>query len=200
MNQQKKSLLEQDSTVMARANHVSELLKSIPGANWGREGLAETPLRVAAMYNELFSGYGEDAEQILRDAIFDDVNCKDMVLVKNITFSSMCEHHMMPFFGTVSIAYIPQDGRVVGLSKLARIVDTFGKRLQVQERMGKEIADAIENVMNPKGLAVIIKAEHTCMTARGINKPGSQTVTSCLRGAFFLDGKSREELYNALKL
>lgn len=199
MNSDKKERLEKNPKIMERVELVKGLINSIPKENGNRDGLVDTPLRVAAMYDELFSGYKEDAEQILRDAIFDDVNCKDMVLVKDITFTSMCEHHMMPFFGTVAIAYVPQDGRVVGLSKLARIVDTFAKRLQVQERMGSQIADAIEKVMNPRGLAVIIKAEHTCMTARGIKKPGSQTVTSCMRGSFFMDEKAREELVELLK-
>lgn len=199
MNVDKKEKLEKNAKIMDRAALVQSLLESIPKEDATRGGLVETPLRVAAMYEEIFSGYKEDAEQILRDAIFDDVNCKDLVLIKEITFSSMCEHHMMPFFGTVAIAYVPQDGRVVGLSKLARIVDTFAKRLQVQERMGTQIADTIEKVMNPRGLAVIIKAEHTCMTARGIKKPGSQTITSCMRGSFFLDEKAREELVELLK-
>jgi GTP cyclohydrolase I len=199
MNADKKAKLEQDEIICQRADLVKELISSIPGENPNRGGLVETPLRVAAMYNELFSGYNEDAEQILRDAIFDDVNCKDLVLVRDIEFTSMCEHHIMPFFGTVSIAYVPQDGRVVGLSKLARIVETFARRLQVQERMGTQIADTIEKVMNPRGIAVIIKAEHTCMTARGIKKPGSKTITSCLRGNFFLDEKAREELVELLK-
>lgn len=200
MNKEKKARLEQNPTICRRADMVTELLNSIPGENSDRSGLKETPLRVAAMYEELFAGYGQDAEQILNDAIFDDVNSKDLVLVKDIEFTSMCEHHMMPFFGTVAIAYVPQDGRVVGLSKLARIVEVYARRLQVQERLGTQIADVIEKVMNPRGVAVIIKAEHTCMTARGIKKPGSQTVTSCLRGSFFLDGKAREELYSVMKL
>jgi len=199
MNKEKKERLQKNPKMQERADAVTVLLGSIPKEDLNRTGLLETPLRVAAMYDELFRGYKEDAEQILRDAIFDDVNCKDMVLLKDISFASTCEHHVMPFFGTVAIAYVPQDGKVVGLSKLARIVDTFAKRLQVQERMGAQIADTIEKVMNPRGLAVIIKAEHTCMTARGISKPGSQTVTSCMRGSFFLDEKAREELVELLK-
>lgn len=199
MNIDKKAKLEKIPRINERAALVSQLLLSIKGEDPSRGGLVETPLRVAAMYDELFSGYKEDAHQILRDAIFDDINCKDLVLVKDITFSSMCEHHMMPFFGTVAIAYVPQDGRVVGLSKLARIVDTFAKRLQVQERMGTQLADTISEVMNPRGLAIIIKAEHTCMTARGIKKPGSQTITSCMRGSFLLDEKARGELVELLK-
>lgn len=198
MNDKKRERLLQDDLVRVRAGMVAGLIDTIEGEDGTRDGLADTPLRVAAMYNELFEGYAKDGEQILRDAIFADVNCKDLVLVKDIQFYSMCEHHMMPFFGTVTIAYVPQDGKVVGLSKLARLVEVYARRLQVQERLGAQIADDIEKVMNPRGLAVIIKAEHTCMTARGVQKPGTQTITSCLRGSFFLDEKAREELYNAM--
>lgn len=200
MNPNKKERLLKDTTIQTRANAVRTLLNTIPGEVAAREGLLETPLRVAAMYGELFAGYEMDGEQILRDAMFTDGGSKDLVLVKDITFSSMCEHHVMPFFGTIAIAYIPQDGKIVGLSKLARLVECFSKRLQVQERLGAQIADTLVEVMNPRAVAVIIKAEHTCMTVRGVQKPGTQTVTSCLRGSFFLDGKAREELYAAMKL
>lgn len=200
MNPDKKQRLLQDTTITQRAEAVSNLLDSISGECSAREGLQETPLRVAAMYDELFCGYKVDGRTLLRDAMFADERSKDLVLVKDITFASTCEHHIMPFFGTISIAYIPQDGKIVGLSKLARLVDCYAKRLQVQERLGAQIANDIEEVMNPRAVAVIIKAEHTCMTARGVQKPGTQTVTSCLRGSFFLDGKAREELYDALKI
>lgn len=199
MNDKKKDRLLANEKMVNRAQHVKALIGTIPHENADRSGLVDTPLRVAAMYDELFSGYKQDGEQILNDAIFDDAECKDMVLLKGIQFYSMCEHHMMPFFGTVSIAYVPQDGKIVGLSKLARLVEVYARRLQVQERMGKQIADTIEKVMNPRGVAVIIKAEHTCMTARGVQKPGTQTITSCLRGNFFLDEKAREELVELLK-
>lgn len=200
MNKDKRARLEKDPIICGRADNIYELLRSIPGECVDREGLRETPLRVAAMYNELFSGYQQDGRQILQDAMFSDSNCKDMVLVRDIQFFSTCEHHMMPFFGTISIAYVPQDGTIVGLSKLARLVEVYARRLQVQERLGQQIADDIEAVMNPRGVAVIIKAEHTCMTARGVQKPGTQTITSCLRGSFFLDGKAREELTSLMKL
>jgi GTP cyclohydrolase I len=199
MNPKKKERLLKDEKIQDRAHQVVSLIGSIRGENVTREGLADTPLRVAAMYEELFSGYKQDGVQILNDAMFADVNSKDMVLVKDMQFYSTCEHHMMPFFGTVAIAYIPQDGRIVGLSKLARLVEVYARRLQVQERMGQQIADDIEAVMNPRAVAVIIKAEHTCMTARGVQKPGTQTITSCLRGSFFLDEKAREELVEMLK-
>lgn len=199
MNQDKLSLLQQNKVMQDRAEKIHQLLTTIPGEDADREGLKETPWRVAKMYDELFWGYTVDAEQILRDAMFSDVHSEDLVIVKDIPFYSMCEHHMMPFFGTVSIAYVPQDGVIVGLSKLARLVDVFARRLQVQERMCQEILRTIKKVMNPFGIAVIIKAEHTCMTARGVLKPGTQTVTSALDGLFKLDDKARSELMNLLK-
>lgn len=200
MNKEKLARLKESDLMCGRSLAVDRLLNSIAGEDPTREGLIETPWRVAKMYDELFWGYSSDPKQTLKDAMFEDAASKDMVLVRDIQFTSMCEHHMMPFFGTISIAYIPQDGKIVGLSKLARIAEIFAKRLQVQERLGKQIADTIEEVMNPRGIAVIIKAEHTCMTARGVQKPGSQTITSCLRGSFFLDEKAREELVELMKL
>lgn len=200
MNKDKKAKLEQDPTIVDRTSLVEGLIRTIPGESMDRDGLKETPLRVAAMYSELFKGYTEDAKQILQDAMFVDAGKKNLVLVKDIPFYSMCEHHMMPFFGTVSIAYIPQDGRIVGLSKLARIVDTFARRLQVQERLGSQIAETIKDVMNPFGVAVIIKARHTCMEARGVNKVGAATVTSALDGVFHLDDKARNEMLQLLTL
>lgn len=199
MNQEKKKRLQQIPTINIRADYVDGLIESIEGG-YRREGLQDTPLRVAAMYDELFAGYKQDPNQILMDAMFDDVHSKDLVIVKDITVYSTCEHHMMPFFGTAMVAYIPQDGKIVGLSKLARVVDAYARRLQVQERLGMQIADTIEQVMNPKAVAVIIKAEHTCMTARGVQKPGTQTITSCMRGSFLTDGKARSELITLLSL
>lgn len=198
MNQNKKEQLVQNKTIIDRSRAVTTLLASIPSEDIDRDGLEDTPLRVAAMYNELFQGYLQNPAQTLRDAMFIDAGKKNLVIVKDITFASMCEHHIMPFFGTVSIAYIPQDGKIVGLSKLARIVDIFAKRLQVQERLGQQILDCIKDVMNPFGIAVIIKAEHTCMTVRGVQKPGTQTITSALDGVFFLDEKARSELMSLL--
>lgn len=199
MNPKKKERLLNNSKLVHRAEVVKTLIETIPKENAEREGLQDTPLRVAAMYDELFAGYNKNGKEVLQDAMFTDVNSKDLVMVKDIQFYSTCEHHMMPFFGTVTIAYVPQDGKIVGLSKLARLVEVYARRLQVQERLGQQIANDIEEVMNPRGVAVIIKAEHTCMTARGVQKPGTQTVTSCLRGSFFLDEKAREELVELLK-
>lgn len=200
MNKDKLAKLQKDEVIVGRADAVHDLISSIPGEDPSRSGLVQTPWRVAKMYDEIFWGYKVDAGAILEDAMFDDIPSDDLVIVKDIQFYSMCEHHMMPFFGKVHIAYIPKAGKVVGISKLARIVDVFASRLQVQERLGHQIADVIQEVMDPLGIAVIISGEHTCMTMRGIQKPGTQTITSCLKGVFKLDGKAREELYNALRL
>lgn len=200
MNKEKLAKLQEDEKMVGRAQAVHNLIASIPGENSYRAGLVQTPWRVAKMYDEIFWGYEADARAVLEDAMFDDIPSDDLVLVKDIQFYSMCEHHMMPFFGKVHIAYIPKEGKVVGISKLARIVEIFARRLQVQERLGHQIADTIQEVMDPLGVAVIISGEHTCMTMRGIQKPGTQTVTSCLKGVFKLDGKAREELYSALKV
>jgi len=200
MNSKKKRRLMEDEVVGGRANLVYEILKTIPKEDRDRAGLGDTPLRVGSMYDELFSGYLQDPKEILEDAMFVDEGKKNVVLVKDIPFYSTCEHHMMPFFGTVTIAYIPQDGRIVGLSKLARLVDVFARRLQVQERIGQQIMDTLKEVMNPFGAAVIIKARHTCMEARGVNKVGAYTVTSTLDGVFFLDDKARDELFQLMQI
>ena len=151
---------------------VTMILEAI-GENPEREGLRETPQRVARMYAELTSGYNDSAKTHL-SKVFTAENAEG-VLEKDITFHSLCEHHMLPFFGKVHIAYIP-NGKVVGLSKLARVVETFARRLQIQEQMTNQIADAIDDELSPKGVFVIIEAEHTCMTMRGIKKIGSKTV------------------------
>ena len=146
-----------------------------------REGLVDTPRRVAGMYEEILSGMDNDAAGHLSRQF--NVEGSDIVIEKDITFYSMCEHHLMPFFGKVHIAYIPE-GKVVGLSKLARTVEVFARRLQLQEQLTRQIADAIEENLSPKGVMVVIEAEHTCMTMRGVKKPGSQTVTTVTRGEF----------------
>jgi GTP cyclohydrolase I len=148
-----------------------------------REGLLDTPRRVTKAYGELFGGYAEDAEDIL-DRVFEEVEgYSDMVLVKDIPFSSHCEHHMVPFVGKAHIGYYPAKG-VVGLSKLARVVDVFARRLQTQETMTAQIADAIEASLNPRGIAVLVEAEHMCMSMRGVQKHGSSTLTMQYRGVF----------------
>jgi GTP cyclohydrolase I len=153
------------------------------GENPGREGLLDTPARVVKAYGELFSGYEQDAEDILA-RVFEEVEgYDDMVLVKDIAFSSHCEHHMVPFVGKAHIAYYPNKG-VVGLSKLARVVDVFARRLQTQETMTAQIADAIEHTLKPRGLAVLVEAEHMCMSMRGVQKHGASTITSRFSGLF----------------
>ena len=157
---------------------VREILLAI-GENPEREGLKETPARVARMYEEITEGYSKDASEPL-SKVFDEAG-SSLVLERDIAFSSTCEHHLMPFFGKVHIAYIA-GGKVVGLSKLARTVDVFAKRLQLQERLGTQIADSVFKELGAKGVMVIVEAEHTCMTARGVKKIGTKTVTSAVRG------------------
>ena len=175
---------------------VTMILEAI-GENPEREGLRETPQRVARMYAELTSGYNDSAKTHL-SKVFTAENA-EVVLEKDITFHSLCEHHMLPFFGKVHIAYIP-NGKVVGLSKLARVVETFARRLQIQEQMTNQIADAINDVLSPKGVFVIVEAEHTCMTMRGIKKIGSKTVTVASRGEFKDNLQMQKNIQELIKL
>lgn len=161
---------------------VKTLLKTIPGEEAEREGLMETPDRVARMYNEVFGGYSMNPAEILSKK-FKDENHKEMVVVKDIDFYSHCEHHMVPFFGKVHVAYIP-NGTVVGLSKIARLVECYARRLQIQERMTSQIANMLMSELQPLGVMVVIQAEHLCMAMRGVKKPGSNTITSAVRGVF----------------
>ena len=169
------------------------------GDNPEREGLIETPKRVVNAYEEFFAGYDDDPEEILRKTFEEVEGYDEMVLVKNIRLESHCEHHIVPILGKAHIAYIPNN-RVVGISKLARIVDAFGKRLQTQETMTAQIANTIEKVLEPKGVAVVIDAAHQCMTTRGIHKPESSTVTSCMRGVFKENPRTRNEFLTFIKL
>lgn len=159
---------------------VKLLLEGI-GEDVNREGLVETPDRIARMYKEIFGGYEMDAGEILSKRF--KVDSSEMVLEKDIVFYSTCEHHLMPFYGKAHIAYIP-NGEVVGISKLARTVEVFAKRPQIQEQLTSQIADAIMDNLNPKGVMVVIEAEHMCMTMRGVKKPGSKTLTIATRGEF----------------
>lgn len=190
-------ILEQEQK-QKRIDAVMQLLETIPHEQVTREGLLDTPKRVAKMYNEIFSGYEIDPVSVL-GTTFEQENHQEMVLLRDIPFYSHCEHHMVPFFGTVHIAYIP-NGDIVGISKLARLVEVFARRLQVQERLTSQIADTIEQVLNPLGVAVVITAEHLCMTMRGVQKPGSKTTTSAMRGVFRDNtNNAREELLLLLK-
>ena len=161
-----------------------------------REGLLKTPSRVAKAWEFLTEGYHEDPEAILNKALFTSSN-DEMVVVRDIEFYSTCEHHMLPIIGRAHVAYIP-DGKVVGLSKIPRIVNVFARRLQIQEQMTEQIADAISNAINPKGVAVVLHARHMCMEMRGVQKINSTTVSSALRGLFKSDQRTRSEFYNII--
>ena len=180
----------------ALAGTVTEMV-TLLGEDPGREGLLRTPARVAESLRFLTGGYEQSVEEVVNGAVFAEPY-NEMVLVKDIEVYSLCEHHMLPFFGKAHVAYVP-DGRVVGLSKLPRIVDVFARRLQVQERLTTQIAEAIESVLQPQGVAVVIEASHLCMMMRGIQKQNSRTVTSAMRGAFMTDERTRAELMELLR-
>ena len=170
---------------------VREILLAI-GEDPDREGLMETPDRVARMYEEIFAGLHKDPRDDVK--IFQEGNHEEIVLIKDIPLYSVCEHHLLPFTGIAHVAYIPKKGKVMGLSKIARIVDTIAKRPQLQERLTSEIADVIMETINPLGVAIVVEAEHLCMTMRGIKKPGSRTITSALRGTIKTDARTRSEV------
>ncbi len=176
---------------------VSLILEGI-GEDPGREGLKETPRRVAEMYREVFAGLFEDPEAVV-DAVF-DVAHDEMIMVRDIEMAVFCEHHLLPFTGKAHIAYIPgEDGRITGLSKLARLVDVLAKKPQVQERLTTQIADVLEAVLKPRGVFVVIEAEHLCMSLRGVKKEGSETVTSAVRGVFRSDPRTRAEAMSLIR-
>ncbi|MBQ3673468.1 MAG: GTP cyclohydrolase I FolE [Paludibacteraceae bacterium] len=177
------------------AQAVENVLQQI-GEDPKREGLLKTPKRVGEALQFLCKGYNEDAEAILRSALFEE-DYRQMVVVKDIDFYSLCEHHMLPFFGKVHVAYIP-NGRITGLSKIARVVDVYSRRLQVQERLTSQIKDCIQNTLNPLGVMVVIEAEHLCMQMRGVQKQHAMTVTSDFTGAFE-QAKTREEFMKLIK-
>jgi len=162
------------------------------GENPNRAGLLDTPARVARMYEELLSGHSIDPASAITCEFYEDTN--ELILVRDIPFSSLCEHHMVPFIGVAHVGYIPKNGRITGLSKLARVVELTARRLQVQERMTTQIANALMDQLDPFGAVVVIEAEHFCMSIRGIRKPGSKTVTSALRGIFQTDRAARAEV------
>jgi len=168
------------------------------GENPKREGLLETPRRVAEMYTELFAGLDMDPHEELQVGY--ELGHREMVVLKDIPFYSMCEHHLLPFFGVAHIGYIPDaSGRVVGISKLARVVEIFARRPQIQERMTTQIADAIMEGLKPQGVAVVCRAEHLCMIMRGVNKPGTNIITSAIRGLFRNRAASRAEFFSLIQ-
>ena len=179
-----------DNTTQDIAYHIEQILR-LMGEDPAREGLKKTPTRVGEAMQFLTQGYQQSAEDILRGALFEE-DYRQMVVVKDIPFYSLCEHHMLPFFGKAHVAYIP-NGKITGLSKIARVVDVFARRLQVQERMTTQIKDCIQQTLNPLGVMVVIEAEHLCMQMRGVQKPHAVTTTSDFTGAFNRP-ETREEL------
>lgn len=193
MSIEKRVLNDQESSI---AGNVFEILEQI-GEDPTRDGLMKTPERVARAYSHLTQGYHQDASAILRSAMFDE-DYSEMVLVKDIELYSLCEHHMLPFFGKAHIAYIP-NGKIVGLSKLPRVVDVYARRLQVQERLTIEIRDCIQETLNPAGVAVVIEAQHLCMQMRGVSKQNSATTTSAFSGVFLNSDKTRKEFISLIE-
>lgn len=184
-----------EDTTQAIAQHIEQLLTHM-GEDNTREGLVRTPHRVGEAMQFLTQGYKQDPEAILRAALFEE-DYRQMVVVKDITFYSLCEHHLLPFFGKVHVAYIP-NGKITGLSKIARVVDVFARRLQVQERLTTQIKDCIQKTLNPLGVMVVVEAEHLCMQMRGVQKQNSVTTTSDFTGAFNRP-ETREEFMNLIR-
>jgi GTP cyclohydrolase I len=201
MHSKNKALVRAKRPAVARKVDIERIEKAVKeillavGEDVKREGLKGTPARVANMYAELLAGMHEDPKQHLRSVFTEDYD--EIVLLRDIPFYSICEHHLMPFIGSAHVAYLPSGG-ILGVSKLARIVDCFARRLQTQERLTGQIADFIMNNLKPRGAAVVLEASHSCMTIRGIKKPGSVMVTSAIRGIFKRDPKSRSEIMSLM--
>ena len=176
--------------------HVRALLSQL-GEDPEREGLQRTPERVEKSLRELTAGYGQSVAEVVGQGVFQE-DCSEMVMVKDIEFYSLCEHHLLPFFGRVHVAYIPE-GRIIGLSKIPRIVDLFARRLQVQERFTQQVAQALQDVLAPKGVGVVAHASHLCMMMRGVQKQNSAAMTSCLLGCFRSDPKTRNEFLGLVR-
>ncbi len=174
-----------------------EMILEAVGEDPKREGLVGTPKRVANMYAELFGGLHQDASKHLQTCFLEDGH-DEIVLVKDISFYSMCEHHLLPFYGKAHVAYLPSGGRIVGLSKLVRVIETVARRPQLQERLTSNVADIITEELKPKGVVVVVEAEHLCMSIRGVGKPGSVTVTSAVRGLFRRNPSTRLEVFSLI--
>jgi len=185
---------------LTQRDPIPELIEALLvelGEDGSRQGLKATPARVSRAFRELTDGYGVSAADIVAGAVFDQ-DYDEMVLVKDIPFYSLCEHHMLPFFGSCHVGYLPK-GKVVGLSKIPRIVGAFAHRLQLQERMTKEIAEALNDAVAPKGVGVVVEARHLCMEMRGVQKPGGQLITSCMLGTFRKDARTRAEFLELVR-
>jgi len=176
---------------------IKDLLLQI-GEDPSREGILGTPERVARAWDFFSSGYSQDLDKIINNAIFTD-DYDEMVTIKDIDFFSLCEHHLLPFFGKANVAYIP-NGKILGLSKIPRIIEMFSRRLQVQERMTQQIAETLTNILNPKGVAVVLEGEHMCMQMRGVEKQNSYATTSSMKGIFLKDSRTREEFLNIISM
>ena len=181
---------------MSREHLIRELLLSI-GEDPEREGLIRTPDRVSRSFDDLTVGYKQTVEEVVGEGVFHE-DCSEMVVVKDIEFYSLCEHHLLPFFGRVHVAYIP-NGKIIGLSKIPRIVDVFARRLQVQERLTQQVSQAIQDILKPKGVGVVIDGKHLCMMMRGVQKQNSSAMTSCLLGGFQSDPKTRAEFLGLVR-
>ncbi len=192
----KKEEIYDASVTAGIAAHYKEILRLL-GEDPEREGLVKTPERVAKALQFMTKGYGEDGEEIINSAVFNE-EYRQMVLVKDIELYSTCEHHVMPFIGKCHVAYIP-NGKITGLSKIARVVETYARRLQVQERLTVQIRDCIQNALSPLGVAVVIEASHTCMTLRGVQKANAITTTSAFSGIFLKDERTRNEFLNLIR-
>jgi len=179
--------------------NISKLIKQLIleiGEDPNREGLLETPDRVAKSYTKLFEGYSEDPKNLI--TVFDNEGYNEMLIAKDIDYYSMCEHHMLPFFGRAFIGYIPND-KIIGLSKMPRMIEIFSRRLQNQERLTKQVADSLNDLLKPKGVGVVLKAEHLCMKARGVEKQNCEIITSHFTGLFIKDDRTRSEFLNLIK-
>jgi GTP cyclohydrolase IA len=182
------------------ADAIAELVESLLvelGEDPGRQGLKATPDRVARAMRELTDGYGVKPEDVIADAIFDQ-DYDEMVVVKDIAFFSLCEHHMLPFFGQVHVGYLPK-GRVVGLSKIPRLIEVYAHRLQIQEQLTREIAEALNGALSPRGVGVVVEARHLCMEMRGVETPGGRMITSCMLGTFRRDPRTRSEFLDLVR-